>query len=203
MKLHKIWFIFPKMLIWWISHGTVQFFCSHFYLTWVRRLIRATVPQNIGNYYDNKLQSYELWWLYCFDNFKVLASMLWILIWWYVAISFNRELSSIQHIVRYLVPYSFRSLSTDDEFRINFDTKRGFQLNFSWVFWWVMRYCSFWPYDLDHIIWTILHGPYYIDHFIWTISYGQYHMVHLIWNFSLGAGKIELETSLMRAGHCS
>ena len=58
--------------------------------------------------------------------------MLWILIWWYVAISFNRELSSIQHIVRYLVPYSFRSLSTDDEFRINFDTKRGFPLNFSW-----------------------------------------------------------------------
>lgn len=76
------------------------------------------------------LQSYELWWLYCFDNFKVLASMLWILIRWYVAISFYRELSSIQHIVWYLVPNSFRSLSTNDEFRINFDAKRGFKLIF-------------------------------------------------------------------------
>ena len=56
--------------------------------------------------------------------------MLWILIRWYVAISFYRELSSIQHIVWYLVPNSFRSLSTNDEFRINFDAKRGFKLIF-------------------------------------------------------------------------
>ena len=52
--------------------------------------------------------------------------MLWILIRWYVAISFYTELSPIQHIVRYLVTYSFCSLSTNDKLRINFDTKRGF-----------------------------------------------------------------------------
>ena len=52
--------------------------------------------------------------------------MLWILIRWYVAIGFYTELSPIQYIVGYLITYSFRSLSTNDEFWINFDTKRGF-----------------------------------------------------------------------------
>ena len=69
--------------------------------------------------------------------------MLWILIWWYVAISFNGELSSIQHIVWYLVPYSFRSLSAYNEFRINFDTKRGFQLNSSRTIVWVILNYSY------------------------------------------------------------